>query len=737
MALYLKAAGGNWSAAATWSATGAAGVDSAGPPTAATDVIFELASGNCTIDAASACRSLDTTSGTGTYGGVLTHNAFTLSIGDGTAGAGNVALKLNSGMTYSPADATRAISFVSTSATQQTVEYGGKSVGNQTFGLTSGLGSWIISSNTNVNADATATLNHVAGILDMNGKTYTLSRFISAGSLTRTLTLGASTITTTSATNSWNMGTITGLTITANTANITLSASGAAWAMGNIDYNGASMNLTGAGSPAISSIGASSKIGNFNRTGTNAKTDGLSLAGDFIIASGGTFTFAGGTTTNRMLVFSSVMGTQRTITNTGVTMAWSNVDIQDLALTTAYDASGISEGSGDCGGNTNITFTPAAPQYWFKDTGNWSNAALWFLGSGGTGGAGRVPLPQDNVFFDSASFSAGSKVVTGDMIRLGKNIVWTGALNTPQWTINNATNVNGSSSVYFGSVTTITGMNFSMGGGVTHSMQNRVPATLASGGHTWNTFRCDNVGTSVTLDDAFASAGQLNLVLPLGGSFLAGTFNVTVNTFASNNSNTRTINMGSGTWTVTRATATAAEWIIGATGCTLIPGASTLVFSGTDNNNKGISFGDSLSYNNVSITAGGTGVIAIDGSNANFNLFTALGPKTITWLNGQNFRFHVSPVFLGTAGNLVNMSSATTATCGWVLTGGGFVSMDYCVFAHIVATPATNTWFGGKNSTNNQGVATAGSGIIFDVPYEQASSLLTDGVSGNQGVFSI
>jgi hypothetical protein len=41
MAKYAKSAGGNWSAAATWSATSSAGVDNAGAPAATDDVIFD------------------------------------------------------------------------------------------------------------------------------------------------------------------------------------------------------------------------------------------------------------------------------------------------------------------------------------------------------------------------------------------------------------------------------------------------------------------------------------------------------------------------------------------------------------------------------------------------------------------------------------------------------------------------------------------------------------------------
>lgn len=92
--LYAKAAGGNWSAAGTWSATGSAGVDNAGPPAATDDVILELGSGAITVDAASVAKTVSCSAGTGAYTGILTHNAFNLTV------SGSVTLV--AGMTYTP-----------------------------------------------------------------------------------------------------------------------------------------------------------------------------------------------------------------------------------------------------------------------------------------------------------------------------------------------------------------------------------------------------------------------------------------------------------------------------------------------------------------------------------------------------------------------------------------------------------------------------------------------------------
>lgn len=70
--LYLKAAGGNWSEAATWSNTGSGGADSSGPPTSADAVILEAGSGNVVVDmTGQSALSVSMTAGTGDYAGTM------------------------------------------------------------------------------------------------------------------------------------------------------------------------------------------------------------------------------------------------------------------------------------------------------------------------------------------------------------------------------------------------------------------------------------------------------------------------------------------------------------------------------------------------------------------------------------------------------------------------------------------------------------------------------------------
>jgi hypothetical protein len=158
--------------AATWTTSGAGsgwattsgGANGQAVPTAADDVFLDATSPALTIAAASVCRSLNCTG----YTNTLTHNAtFTLTIGDGTAGASNVALLFVSGMTYTKGNATSsALDFASTSGTVQTITWATKVPGAITF--SGNGGSWQFQDGyTNTAAQITQT----RGTLDTNGQT--------------------------------------------------------------------------------------------------------------------------------------------------------------------------------------------------------------------------------------------------------------------------------------------------------------------------------------------------------------------------------------------------------------------------------------------------------------------------------------------------------------------------------------------------------------------------------------
>jgi hypothetical protein len=426
---------------------------------------------------------------------------------------------------------------------------------------------------------------------------------------------------------------------------------------------------------------------------TAVKTNTITLSTNSTLDMNGK-TISGNSSINRILLISNTLGTQRTITINGGTFA--NADFRDINLSTNTNLSAITGLSGDCGGNANITFTTAATQYWIGRTGNWSDAAEWGTTSGGSGG--RVPLPQDDVVFDANSFNAGSQTVTTDMPRLGKNINWTGVTNTPAW----AKNPSFQMTVY-GSITLVSGMTNS--GGTTVNMEGRGAFTFTSAGLTWtNTTVVAMFGGSLTLQDAFVSLA-LNLN---NGTFDANNFSVALTSFSSNNSNTRAIIMGNGTWTISSAPN---FWVATST-MSLTANGSTIVSTST----AAKSFiGGGLVYNNLKFQGTGTANITISGSNT-FNRFEDIGSAAHSLLFTAGTTQTIADwAVSGTSGNVITINSTTTATHALVKSGGGTVSSDYLNIQHSVATPAT-TWYAGANSTDNQAVATAGSGWIFTVP---------------------
>lgn len=209
---------------ATWDATAGSkwatttgGAGGAAVPTAADDVYFDgNSTGPITLSGTSVCRSLDMTG----YAGTVVHPAATtLTIGDGTAGQGDIAFKSStSGMTYTLGNAhTSAIAFVSTSATPQVVTLStgnASTLGDLTFDGVGGV--WVFDSLDSDGVVGNLTLTN--GTLAVSAAMQSISGFSSSNSNTREmyvlapLTLGA----TGGAPGSWNCATSTNLTVTAN-----------------------------------------------------------------------------------------------------------------------------------------------------------------------------------------------------------------------------------------------------------------------------------------------------------------------------------------------------------------------------------------------------------------------------------------------------------------------------------------------------------------------------------------
>lgn len=474
-------------------------------------------------------------------------------------------------------------------------------------------------------------------------------------------------------------------------ANHWSDASGGTPGAGNLPTSSddAIFDANSASGAYIVTVNGSPTVVNLTYTGLANKTDRLLLSGSLTVT--GILTVNGNSATNRVLIRSSVLGTARTIT--AATVSISNADFQDItgAGTGSWNLSAVS--SGDCGGNSNITFTVAADQHWTNvNGGDWSDSANW---------TSRVPLPQDNVLMDCAFGT--SKTVIIDMPRAGKNIDWTGATWTTSltWQTSSCT-IFGGIKLINGLTTTVTSTIITLSGRASYNIDTLGVSVVFA-------FTVAAPSGTYTLQNDFVSTGS-NGIQVSNGTFDCNNKNITAASFGSNYPYTRSIIMASGTITLTSSSN---GWSINdLTGLTFDAGTSTIKYTNTNNNNMTFT-GGGLTYNNVWFSRGAsTGNITIvdsntfndfkdDGTAAHSLLFTAGTTQTVT-------TFTVS----GTAGNLITINSTTTATHALTKTGGGTISCDYLNIQHSVATPS-NTWHAGKNSVNNQAIATAGSGWIF------------------------
>jgi len=651
-------AAANWADANTWAATDG-GTPNQATPTSADNVYFTSTNvNNCTIGANAICLNLDSTGGTG-YTGTLAFNQ-RINI------YGSITLSAGMGVTV-----TAWMMYLYATSTGKTITSAGKILPPIWF--YSGTGGWTLQDDLNTAANE---LRFSNGSLICGAHTITCGLFNASSSTTRALNISGSTINC----NDWTAATVTGLTFTNDASTVINVLTTGTFAGGGLTYLGTTnLNTTSI------TISGSNTFNVLTRNGTAAKTDTLTLpAGTTQTIT--TANFIGNSAINRLLVQSSTLGTAATLTVTNWT-GTVNCDFMDITSTNAANLSAITGGSGNCGGNTNFTFTTSATMYWHVDSGNFSNSAKWFLATNGGGGAGRTPLPQDDLNFDANSFDSASQTVTADMIRMCRSINFTGATNSP--TLGGSYNY----SIY-GSITLISAMTISVN---TLYLRGRGSFNITSNTKSLRPYIYAPNGT-YTLQDALNSAYSVFLY---NGTFNANNQNVTVYSFNSNNNNIRTLTMGLGTWILTSYYDI---WnILTTTNLTFNKDTATIKFTNNSTNYKTFKGGGLTYYNFWNATAGTGPTIIYDTNTFNdfkidagrIQQFTAGITTTVTTFTA-----------IGASGNEITIQSSTAAAHN-LSCASGTIEVDYCAISYSQAAGGA-IWNasvdrGNTNSGNNTG----------------------------------
>lgn len=490
-------------------------------------------------------------------------------------------------------------------------------------------------------------------------------------------------------------------------ASLNCSSSGA------LNPNGFSLTVTAlTGTNYLRTVTGS--YNNFSVTGTNAKTASLAFYNSITV--NGTFTTAGNSNINRLLIASYPEGIATTVIANSVTS--DKTDFRDITGfgNASWNLSAAAGFTGDCGGNTmqrlgSSAFTTAATQ-----TATGASSFTWST----HGWTTRVPLPQDDVVINN-SFSA-SQTITADMPRLGKSINASACTGTPTLNFSVVNDVYGSINI---SGVTPSGTN-------TLTLLGRDSFTITCGGKTFLQPVYFNAqgGTYQLIDDF--NGGTNNLFQIRRGTVDLNGKICTIGYFTGSTGDSL-LKFNGGSIITTNGTP-GAIWTGNSTMKIDLTGGGLIKFQGNAGSNSQRFDGVGLTYPNFWATGNRTGDLVINGSNT-FMDFKDDGSVShkITFETGTT-QTVTSFTVVGTSTITYTIDTKTvTTTHSLKNVGGNTISCDYLNIQHCIATPSNN-WYAGIHSVNHQNVATTGSGWTFNTPPTRGT---TNGINNILGINSI
>lgn len=538
------------------------------------------------------------------------------------------------------------------------------------------------------------------GTFTTNNYNVTAVSFTSDSSTARTLNLGSSVITLTSTSSALSFASQTGLVFNAGTStfNLTGTSSSIIIETGLTFYNFSFTNTA----KTTCSIRGSNTFNNLTIAGrASSGVSKILISQNQII--NGILTLSKGTNaTCRTFILSDINGTTRTLTVNSFASGSAEIDFKDITIIgTAAPISGAR--FGDCKGNSGITFGAGVSKYWnLAVGGNWS-AVGWALTSGGTPAINNFPLAQDTCYFEATGLNSGATININDIYTLGTVNMSARTSNTMTLTPNTCFVV--------GDWINGTGTTISSGGqSLTFAAYGN--QTITSAGKLFpRSIVIQSFGGTVTLQDALIANDTGVLALHINaGTFNANGYSVTVLGYLnSTGTNIRTIDFGTGTWTLQGARTEFTD-----------PTNLTILGTATVNFTSSLAkFWESTGLDTtLTINQGSTSTLTIRGSNKFANLTnTAIG--RIQFIGGTTNEFTNFSIN-GIAGNLLPLGSSNTVQV-------------------ILKKPTA--WNVGANSTNagnNTGLSfTAGGNDYLSVSYVngQLSAAPTSAYFGNFFLF--
>ena len=323
--------------------------------------------------------------------------------------------------------------------------------------------------------------------------------------------------------------------------------------------------------------------------------------------------------------------------------------------------------------------TPIADRYWGAQTNNWNGASGWFSDAALTTPAAD-PTSADDVKFVAGSFTGAGQTLTVNSTAYCKDMDWTGAANTPTFTMN--ANLN-----FYGDITLVSLMTY------TYVFTD---LTASGSGDISITSNGKNIGSDLVLASTFSGTLSLNddcrvlpSLYPQGGTLNTNGHKLTLGKFLRTDSGLFTFNAGASTIDLLWGTAVDG-WRYTGSGMTFNAGSSIIKVVGIAPFSGG-----GLTYNEVQLNGSAH---TISGSNTFSQLNLSSGTtQTITFTDGTTQTI-ASPSLSGSAGHVHTLRGSSTG--GWALakSGGGTVTADYLNIQYGSTVANGVIWNPGVNS---------------------------------------
>jgi hypothetical protein len=444
------------------------------------------------------------------------------------------------------------------------------------------------------------TLYVFGGTFTCNGGTITITAGLNAtGAVARTINLNNSTL---SVAGSINMSG-SNLTLNAGTSQLNLASPGSTitFFAGQSLYNVTFTSTQIGTSQVITNLSCN----NLTFASTIVGSYGFSLGSNLTV--NGILTIPPSTTTqgvSRFSIISSVIGTPRTITASTVSLR-DDMDFRDITIVgTGWSGNRF----GDCGGNTNITFSTAKTVYWNLAGSQNNSATGWATTPTGTPANDNFPLAQDTAIFTDTNPAASATLTC-------LHAYHTGTLDFSARTLSLAFSNSQSLNIY-GNLTLSSTVTFSGSTISTFVGRNKTQIITTAGKSFVTNVTQNTIGGGVVFADAFSLTGSYTLTsgsLSTNYNFTAVSINANIGT------NTRSVTFGANTVTLTQ------NFIMPASGFTFNAGTSQINFTGTGSVSLGasnVTNPPSFTFYNVSVnsTSTGTPLFGLYGVNTFNNL---------------------------------------------------------------------------------------------------------------------